>query len=243
MPIVGANSTPIPGQPISPDDPWIQTYSGVEFHPLSPRIVDIHIEDIAHGLSHICRFAGHVRKFYSVAEHSVRVSYEVERLGGPALALEGLLHDATEAYIVDIPSPIKKSRHLAGYRDVEVALDMAIRNRFRLPACESAAVRAADLTLLATEARDLLGPAPRTWQHRPAPLPDTIEPWSPEMARDIFLNRYARIMENDPRAALGVCGCCAGPIRLGGAPLVRGLWGAFCAACGGDLRITELGAL
>jgi hypothetical protein len=70
----------------------ITTFSDVRFWPLLPNPDDIRIEDIAHALSNQCRFAGHAREFYSVAEHCVRVS----QLCRPEEALWGLLHDASE---------------------------------------------------------------------------------------------------------------------------------------------------
>src|ERR1017187_10636100 len=78
----------------------ITTFSGIHFWPLLPNPADIRIEDIAHALSNQCRFAGHAREFYSVAEHSVRVS----QLCPPEDALWGLLHDASEAYLTDVPA-------------------------------------------------------------------------------------------------------------------------------------------
>ena len=78
---------------------WMQTHSGIQFWPLDPRPEDILIEDIAHALSNQCRFAGHCCFHYSVAQHSVLVSENV-----PAQdAMWGLLHDAGEAYLVDLP--------------------------------------------------------------------------------------------------------------------------------------------
>ena len=79
------------------------TYTGRQFFPLTPRQEDIDIEDIAHSLSRLCRFNGHCKSFYSVAEHSYRISYIVP----PEFALWGLLHDAGEAYLSDLPRPIK----------------------------------------------------------------------------------------------------------------------------------------
>src|SRR5690606_5290032 len=78
---------------------WMQTFTGRAVYPLDLRPDDIDIQDIAHALSMQCRYAGHTRQFYSVAEHSVHVARWCRQYG-PAAALEGLLHDATEAYLV-----------------------------------------------------------------------------------------------------------------------------------------------
>ena len=78
---------------------WLQTYTGRQFWPLEPDAGDVVIEDIAHALSMLCRFSGHCSRFYSVAEHSVLVA---SRTG-----VHGLLHDAAEAYLLDIVSPLK----------------------------------------------------------------------------------------------------------------------------------------
>ncbi|MEM4379972.1 MAG: hypothetical protein QXL01_04720, partial [Thermoplasmatales archaeon] len=83
-------------------EPWIETYSGKKFDYLAQSELDI--EDIAHALSNLCRFNGHTRVFYSVAEHSVNVSSMVP----PELKIAALLHDAAEAYIGDVPSPLKQ---------------------------------------------------------------------------------------------------------------------------------------
>ena len=83
---------------------WIQTYTGRRFHPLAPRADELDLVDIAHALSLNCRFNGHCRCFYSVAEHCVRVADILP----PELALWGLLHDAAEAYLADVPRPAKQ---------------------------------------------------------------------------------------------------------------------------------------
>lgn len=95
---------------------------------LQPK--DIQIEDIAHALARLCRFAGHVPWFYSVAQHSVTVA----RLVPPELALAALLHDASEAYLADIPTHVKYSPELEGYRRLEEDIQTRIFRRFGLPA-------------------------------------------------------------------------------------------------------------
>lgn len=95
-------------------DGWIVTYTGKKFYPLDPDPDSIDIVDIAHALSNTCRFSGHTKKFYSVAQHS----YCVSLLCGEH-ALYGLLHDASEAYLHDISTPVKHSPEMYAYRDAE----------------------------------------------------------------------------------------------------------------------------
>lgn len=102
----------------------IQTHSGLMVDPLHLSVQDIRLEDIAHALSNLCRFTGHTSRFYSVAEHSVRVSVACEWVHqqgcfGPTCERMGLLHDASEAYLQDIPSPLKGLDAFAGYRKAE----------------------------------------------------------------------------------------------------------------------------
>lgn len=130
--------------------PWIQTFSGGRFYFYDPRPEDILIEDIAAALSKQCRFAGHLTKFYSVAEHSLAVSV----LCKPQNQLAGLLHDASEAYLVDMPSPIKAE--LKSYRDVELIIMTAIADKFGFEWPMSPDVHEADKVMLTTEAKYLL---------------------------------------------------------------------------------------
>jgi hypothetical protein len=178
---------------------WQQTFSGKQFWPMDPRVEDICIEDIAHALSLQCRFAGHCRKFYSVAEHSVRVSWYVESrtetLYGTKLA--GLLHDATEAYCVDVPRPMKP--HLIGYKEIEAGLARVIEQWACLVAgaLDAPTIKRADEVLLMTEARDLLGPSPAPWTWARGvsaePLPDVIHPWSSSYAERNFIDRFNKL--------------------------------------------------
>lgn len=167
--------------------PWIQTASDGQFFLDVPRAADVKIEDIAHALSNLCRFTGHVRRFYSVAQHSVLVSFECDRED----ALAGLLHDATEAYVGDVSSPLKSM--LPEYRAIEARVWRVIAARFSLPDELPASVRHADAVLLATEKRDLLGPAPASWGTWPAPMLERIDPWAPDWACRNFLSRFREL--------------------------------------------------
>lgn len=102
----------------------IRTFSGMYINVFDPNPEDIIIEDIAHALSNQCRFGGHVKRFYSVAQHCVFCS----DLASPRLRLQALLHDASEAYLVDIPSPIKSE--LCNYKEIEHNLMLVISKKF-----------------------------------------------------------------------------------------------------------------
>lgn len=174
---------------------FIETHTGRSFRPLAPVAADIDIRDIAHALSHQCRFSGHVIVHYSVAEHSVRVAELLERWGLPRwVQLWGLLHDASEAYLVDIPSPLKSTPIFAGYREAELRLMVAVCERFKLSIIEPDEVRKADAVLVATEARDLMPFNPPHWIGLvEAPLPDAIKPWHSYSAKKEFLARFEEL--------------------------------------------------
>jgi hypothetical protein len=170
---------------------WFPTFTGVQFFPAAPRVEDIHIEDIAHALALQCRFAGHVREFYSVAQHSVLVSLYV-----PASdALWGLLHDAAEAYVQDLIRPLKHHPTLAGYRDIEARMEGAIADRFGLPLPMPPSIKEADNRALMTERRDLYAYDPERyqWSIKAEPWPELIVPWGPRTAEARFLSRFAEL--------------------------------------------------
>jgi hypothetical protein len=167
---------------------WLQTFSGRQFWPLDPSSEDVCIEDIAHALSLLCRFGGHVREFYSVGRSlPARQSYLVPE----PHALYALLHDASEAYLVDMPRPIKHDEIFGKtYRAAEKRLMQAICERFALPDEEPAPVRRADNILLLTEQRDLMNPQVRPWSDVEIPLPYTIKPRPPQDVKRLFLERF-----------------------------------------------------
>ena len=166
---------------------WIQTFTGLRVDPLAPDADALALADIAHALSLLCRFNGHCRVFYSVAEHSVRVARALPREHAPW----GLLHDASEAYLADIPRPLK--RRLPDYEAAEERFMRVVATRFGLPWPMPAAVHEADTRLLATEARDLMGADPRAWGLAVEPLSGAIAPWSPAEAEAAFLALWAEL--------------------------------------------------
>ncbi len=169
---------------------WIQTYTGKRFDVLTPRAEDVCIEDIAHALANICRFTGHTRAFYSVAQHSVYAA----QLAEPVDKLYALLHDASEAYLCDIARPVKRLALMDGYRVLEHYIQSAVYEQFGLSLLNKpAAIKILDDRLLATEAAQLFGPLLEDWTGALGePFPLQIQPWAPRTAERHFLEAYAR---------------------------------------------------
>lgn len=174
---------------------FMQTWSGSLYWPLDPRAEEVHIEDLAHHLSQICRYTGACEEFYSVAEHSVHVSY----IAPPEMALLGLLHDATEAYLNDLNRPVKHDPELAGYRRVEALNWRVIAARFGLPEVMPEDIHVADAAMLAAERRVLMKPLPQVTTH--AWMMGDVQPpakvdiwcWPPKFAKQMFLRRYEEL--------------------------------------------------
>lgn len=171
----------------------ILTTSGTYFNLSNPHESEIHIEDIAHALSNICRFSGHCREFYSVAQHSVMASYLV-----PAEhALMALLHDASEAYIGDVTSPLKAM--LYEYKIIEGRVTNAIYKRFDIGPHQYPTIKHADLVMLATERLHLLPATDYQWEClrgiKPMKLKE-LRCWSPSEACDKFLDRHDEIYQS-----------------------------------------------
>lgn len=176
-------------------DSWINTISGKKFMYDNPREEDIDIEDIAHSLSMLCRYNGHIKKFFSVAEHSVLVSRYVPQEG--KLPLWGLLHDAAEAYIGDLVTPLK--HRLVQYMNVEEGVEATIFNKFGLEYDDFAdeiippEVKEVDRRMLATECRDLLGSLHSEWIIVDEPYDFNIVGYTPDIARITFMARFEEL--------------------------------------------------
>jgi len=166
---------------------WIQTYTGKQFWPIDPRAEDVCIEDIAHSLSMMCRYAGHCERFYSVAEHSVLLSSYV----ADEFKLAALLHDASEAYLVDVPRPVKP--HLAGYYDAEKRVMDAVCDKFGLPKEFAQEIHDADRAILTDEMQQNMKPAPVVWDTAAEPLGVTLKFWSPGVAEIHFMDAFRRL--------------------------------------------------
>lgn len=168
------------------------TRSGRYFNPLSPRAKDVLIDDIAHALAFQCRFNGHTHDFYSVAQHSVMVAGLVPKY----LRMEALLHDAAEAYLGDIVTPVKAA--IPDFAMMEAGVMAAINRRFGLSAELNARdrhlIKRADLIALATEKRDLMPNARGEWECLGDVVahPARIEPMEPLAAKEAFLIGFSQ---------------------------------------------------
>ena len=168
---------------------WIQTYTGRQFFPLDPRADDIDIVDIAHALSRVCRFNGHCVRPYSVAEHSLHVALHVTWDAGAeadrTTVLAALLHDASEAYLCDVPRPIKTMPEMAPYRAMESNVEAIIAAKYGLPHPLPAVVKRHDQRALSTEYRDLVPYKRHPW-HLPEPAWEDMPPGCLRTTQEAF---------------------------------------------------------
>ncbi|AZC55407.1 phosphohydrolase [Pseudomonas chlororaphis] len=167
---------------------WILTASGRQFDPLKPTAAMVTPYDIAHALAHLCRFNGHTRQHYSVAQHSLLVA----DLCPEKHQLVALLHDATEAYIGDMVRPLKQV--MPQYRQVEESIWQAICNRFNLEPTLPECVVRADLVLLATERRDLMPDHSGEWDCLKG-IPARGARIIPLTAQEASLQFFSRLMD------------------------------------------------
>lgn len=169
----------------------IQTVSGVWVSPKSASENDIQIKDIAHALSLICRFNGHCREFYSVAQHSVIVSEILEHQRySPEIVLAGLMHDAHEAYLGDMPSPLKKI--FKDYGPISEELQKTIEKKYAIPMNENVSklVKNADFACFHAEVRDLMPSNGWNWPPDVFKWEKSIIPCAPEKAKAMFIERF-----------------------------------------------------
>jgi hypothetical protein len=171
----------------------IELKSGDYLSFVDPDPSVINIDVVAGPLSRLCRFAGQINYFYCVAQHSVLVSYLVPE----EFRLEALLHDVTEAFMADMPKPLKMI--MPQYEEIEERVWLACAKAFginpQLPEC----VHIADKMMVLAEARDLLNTD--TWQtwYPDLPVPESrVTPLKPLDAEDLFLQRYHQLRTERP---------------------------------------------
>lgn len=175
---------------------WILLRSGHPFDLASPTPDMIRPVDIAYALARICRFNGHTRDHYSVAQHSLHVA----ELVPPEHRLVALLHDAAEAYIGDLSSPLKAM--LPAYRAIEARIWSVICQRFGIPEEMPECVKQADLIMLATERRDVMPHFLTEWDSLKGiePRAEKIIPMDAQTARTEWLRRYGELTSGAPLA-------------------------------------------
>ena len=174
---------------------FIQVYSGKRFWPLDPKIDEVDIDDISHSLSKQCRFSGHTEFHYSVAQHCIHVSL----FCNPAHALEGLMHDASEAYLVDFPRPVKSE--FPKYFELENNIMKVISEKYKFIYPLPEDVTLADNQMLWVEKSKVMKPTLDWYQDTPVELTDEqkvieIIRMSPPEAEDYFKSRFSFLYEN-----------------------------------------------
>lgn len=172
---------------------WLGTRSGKRFYPLDPQPEDVDLKDIALALSRICRFNGHTKKFYSVADHCLNVQQYLSLYGASTkIQLYGLLHDASEAYVCDIPKPLKI--HLVGYSEIEKGVQKAIYEAFALPEpypIEEEFVKHADQYIFAVEAKELMN-VTADWKLAKVPLGEVAPSY--QKAEKLYLHMVKALL-------------------------------------------------
>lgn len=164
--------------------------NGERFYPFDPNPDVMDIEIIAHALSNMCRFSGQCKHFYSVAQHSVLCSLHVPEED----AFTALMHDATEAFIADIPKPLKVG--LPQYEEAEEGVWRAVCERYGLPIDMPQSVKDVDRRAVMTEGDQLVGGF--DWQEcypELQMLPITICPATPGVSREMFIRRYDELTD------------------------------------------------
>jgi hypothetical protein len=168
---------------------WMQTYSGKRFYPYHPKEEDICLIDIAHSLAYTGRFSGHCKTFYSVAQHSVLMSY--------MCGIQGLMHDSAEAYVTDIPRPVKIGIPIA--KEIEDNILKVIFKKYNIPFPLTKEVKDLDSRFCVTEGEQLLIGGVTNWDMAKyyKPLDIVIEPWEFKKSRFKFIRRFWELYNVD----------------------------------------------
>jgi hypothetical protein len=176
------------------DEFWISTQYRQKVHFAELNHDEIDPLDIATALSNQCRFGGHVKHFYSVAEHCVHVLHEVQQQTLDIRTWRAaLLHDASEAYLIDIPRPIKayltSYKHVQPdllYYDLDKEITQVLNEKFDIVAADWTLIKDIDARICITEAQQL-NVWHDGWEYRGDTYPIKIHCWTPSKAFDEFL--------------------------------------------------------
>lgn len=173
---------------------WIQTYRGRQFWPLDPFPSDFDIVDIAAALSKATRYAGHCLRWYSTSEHSVLISRQCREMGLPVRTQRtALMHDGSEAYLIDVPRPIKP--YLGAYLEIEDRMMRAMAHRFDFDWPMPDVVKALDTSILHDERDQNMAPPPAPWPQLSgtSPIGVCLQFWTPDQAFSEFMTEAARL--------------------------------------------------
>ena len=175
----------------------IETYTGIMFDLLNPTIDMIDVRDIAHAGSQLCRFTGHTKFLYSIAQHELLGSYLVPEEN----ALEFLLHDASESYLNDMSRPLKHMTECGDYyRPIEERIQVLVRQKFGLPIVQSPIIHEVDNAMLLAEKEQLMGKARWSAESMAAcqvygsSATVTIHELLPREVESQFLNRFIELV-------------------------------------------------
>lgn len=179
----------------------IQTFSGIIYHPLDPRPEDINLVDVAHSLANTSRFTGHCRTHYSTGEHAVRVSWRVRDNGGTLMQqYVALHHDDSDAYLPDVPTPLKVLPEFEWFRLIEKSNQEACFQAFGCVVDDYSIIKKADTELLLTEKRDLMPLRNGNWKIKykesPIPRPYQIIPWTTEEVKQRYIERHNELVHS-----------------------------------------------
>lgn len=186
------SNAPDPHETVYKAAEFIETYTGQPFWPLHPSPENVSIIDIAHNLSNQSRYSGATSTFYSTAQHCCLLTNYVEKVrkGSPLDCLQILMHDCAEAYLVDIPRPVKQ--HMPEYRKWDKAITFVVREwlglgKIPIPEWQDEL----NSRIIVDERAQLMSDSGLDWGHALEPLGILIEPWSSRVAEQQFLIRYA----------------------------------------------------
>lgn len=178
------------------DDQWIGLLSGAQFNYNRPEESDVTLDDLASALSNICRFSGHLPCFYSVAQHLVNTS----RIVRPEVAFDALMHDTSEAFTNDLPTPLKWAFPV--FKELEIKIEAAMAEKFGFNYPYPSEVKQADIEMLILE-KLYVKKDNRVWPNYEDIIVDhlvdkvDLKPWQPQRAKREFLERYEELTNKE----------------------------------------------